>query len=121
MNTENRIKKLNAALDQVVTAIVAIESELKTLWEQELFVRGQLTERVRRRPYSVVLLEFDLLEEREEMTLPVFEVENGLSNALENRGKGFFGEDEGTMIEQRQKVYEREAQKKVDYIDEAAD
>jgi len=110
MNTENRIKKLNAALDQVVTAIVAIESELKTLREQELFVRGQLTER-----------EFDLLEEREEMTLPVFEVENGLSNALENRGKGFFGEDEGTMIEQRQKVYEREAQKKVDYIDEAAD
>lgn len=110
MNTENRIKKLSDALDQVVAAIVVSEDELKAMREQELFVRGQLAER-----------EFDLFEEKEEMTLPVYELENDLDDALDNRGKGFFGEEEGTMIEQRQKVYEREAQKKADYIDEATD
>jgi SMC interacting uncharacterized protein involved in chromosome segregation len=107
MDTESRLEKLNDALSQVVVQIKVMEMDLEALKEQEAFIRGQVAER-----------EFD---QEEEVQLPVYETEEELQKALDNRGKGFFGEDPKEVLGQRQDVVEREAMKKMDYINEAAD
>lgn len=107
MDIEARLEKLNEALNQVLAQIALAEANLADLNRQEAFVRGQITERG--------------FDKEEEVHLPVYKTEDEIQKALDNRGKGFFGEDEEVMIEQRQEVFEREAQKKVDFIDESAD
>ncbi len=107
MNTEERLTKLREALEQVTNQIKSTKEWLSNLRDQEMVVRGQIMER-----------EIDI---EVEPRLPVFEVVDDLQDSLTNRGKGFFGEDEKTMLAQRQEVFEREAQKKADYINEASD
>ena len=107
MSTEERLTKLRDALKQVTDQIESTKEWLSNLRDQEMVVRGQIMER-----------EGDI---EVEPKLPVFELADDLKDSLTNRGKGFFGEDEKTMLDQRQKVFEREAQKKADYINEASD
>jgi len=109
MNTEERLSKLNDALKQVTIEIAVTEANLRDLKDQEQFVRGQITER-----------EFDAAP-APIATLPIFRSEEKLQESLDNRGKGFFGEDEADMIVQRQQVFEREALKKVNYINDETD
>jgi len=110
MDTEERLAKLREGLQQVTILIKTAELDLETWNEQEAFIRGQIAER-----------EFDVEEAKEEVQLPVYETDEELQRALDNRGKGFFGEDPEEVLEQRQDVVEREALKKMDYINEAAD
>ena len=110
MDIEARLTKLRDGLQQVIIQIKTAEMDLEVWREQEAFIRGQIAER-----------EFDREEREEEMSLPVYETDEELQRALDNRGKGFFGEDPDEVLGQRQDVFEREAKKKTDYIDEAAD
>ncbi len=107
MDTEARLTKLGDALNQVTLQIKTAEMDLEVWREQHAFIRGQIAER-----------EFD---QEEEVSLPVYETDEELQRALDNRGKGFFGEDPEEVLEQRQDVVERESLRKMDYIDEAAD
>ena len=110
MNTEERLAKLNDALKQVVVEIAVTEANLKDLKDQELTIRGQIVER-----------EFDAVTPDGGVQLPIFETVEELTEAMENRGKGISGESEDDMLEQRQDVLEREAQKKADFINDSAD
>jgi len=109
MSTKERLSKLNDALRQVAIEIVVTETNLRDLKDQELIIRGQISER-----------EFDAAP-APIATLPIFRSEEKLQEALDNRGKGFFGEDEADIIVQRQQVFEREALKKVNYINDETD
>ena len=106
MNTEERIATLNDALSKVLAQKALTASDLADLSEQEVFIRGQITER-----------EFDA---EQVVELPVFEIDEDMISALDHRGKGFFGEAEKAVAAQRQEVFEREAQKKADFINESA-
>ena len=108
MNTEQRLVKLNNAMDQVVVKLAETESLLAELRQQEVFIAGQIAER-----------EFDVPEGA--IQLPVFESVEEMVGGLANRGKGVAGEDEGTMRAQRQSVAEAEALRKVDWINDSAD
>lgn len=107
MNTEERLTKLREALKKVTDQSESTKQWLSDLRDQEMVVRGQIMER-----------EMDI---EVEPKLPVFEMADDLKDSLTNRGKGFFGEDEKEMLTQRQEVFEREALKKADYINEESD
>jgi len=109
MNTEERLAMLRDTLKQVASSIVIGESNLRDLKDQELFIAGQIAER-----------EFDK-EAEPTAQFPIHKSKEELLSALDNRGLGVFGEDEDAMLEQRQEVLEREAQRKVDFINDSVD
>lgn len=110
MNTEERLGKLNDALAQVTTQIMIVESNLKDLKNQEVFISGQIAERG-----------FDSEVPDGGVQLPIFESIEELTNAMDNRGKGVLGESEEEVASQRQSVLEAEALRKVDWINDSDD
>ncbi len=100
---DERVAKLNLALNQVRKRWQENKEEQDKLSQQELFILGQIKEREFDRP--------------EVPNLPIYQSKEELEKALGNRGKDLFGRPQEELDASRQELMEKEAKGTVDYID----
>ncbi len=100
---DERIGKLNLALNEVRKRYKQNEEEQTKLSQQELFILGQIKEREFDRP--------------EVPNLPICQSKEELEKALGNRGKDLFGRPQEELDASRQELMEKEAKGTVDYVD----